>query len=137
LWFINLEVGSIGLWVELFGEFSRYWGENKSLDRYLVEFYDLKREEDEALVNFNKKLYSFYCNMSLDIRPPETPSRLFYVKSLHPDLSLLLIESRYVTLQQMFIDAQEVEDNIKACGKFLDQVKDEEWNVDIDDSENE
>jgi hypothetical protein len=40
-------------------------------------------------------------------------------------------------LQQMFIDAQEVEDNLKACGKFSDQVKDEEWNADIADSEHE
>jgi hypothetical protein len=37
----------------------------------------------------------------------------------------------------MFIDAQEVEDNLKACGKFSDQVKDEEWNADIADSEHE
>jgi hypothetical protein len=37
----------------------------------------------------------------------------------------------------MFIDAQEVEENIKACGNFLDQVKDEEWNADIADNEHE
>ena len=37
----------------------------------------------------------------------------------------------------MFIDAKEVERNLRACGKFLDQVKDEEWNADIADNEHE
>jgi hypothetical protein len=37
----------------------------------------------------------------------------------------------------MFIDAQKVENNHKSWEKFSDQVKDEEWNVDIDDSEHE
>jgi hypothetical protein len=40
-------------------------------------------------------------------------------------------------LQQMFIGAQEVQDNLKSYGKFLDQVKDEEWNADIANSEHE
>jgi hypothetical protein len=84
LWFKNLEVGSIGSWDELFGAFSRHWGENKSLDQYFVEFYDLKRGEDEALVIFNMIFYSFYCRMPLDIRPPEVVARLCYVTTLHP-----------------------------------------------------
>jgi hypothetical protein len=37
----------------------------------------------------------------------------------------------------MFIDAQEVEDNIRACGKFSNQVKDEEWNADRAGSKHE
>ena len=37
----------------------------------------------------------------------------------------------------MFIDAQEVEDNLKACRKFSNQVKDEEWNARRDDSKHE
>jgi hypothetical protein len=44
---------------------------------------------------------------------------------------------RFVTLQKMFIDAQEVKENLRAFGKFSDQVKDEEWNVSIADSEHE
>jgi hypothetical protein len=137
LWFKNLEAGSIGSWAELFGAFSRYWGEKKSLDQYLAKFYDLKRGEDEALAIFNMRFYNFYCSMPLNIRPPEAAARLCYVTTLHPNFSLLLLERRSTTLQQMFIDAQEVEDNLKACGNFLDQVKDEEWNADITDSKHE
>ena len=40
-------------------------------------------------------------------------------------------------MKQTFIDSQKVEDNLKACGNFSDQVKDEEWNADIADSEHE
>jgi hypothetical protein len=90
----------------------------------------LKIGEDEALA-------SFYCSMPLDIGPPKAFSRLCYATTLHLDFSLLLIERRSVTLQQMFIDSQEVEDNIKAYGKFSYQVKDEEWNTDVDDNEHE
>jgi hypothetical protein len=36
------------------------------------------------------------------------------------------MERRSVTLQQMFFDAQEVEDNLLACGKLWDQIEDEE-----------
>jgi hypothetical protein len=37
----------------------------------------------------------------------------------------------------MFIDSQEVEDNLKACRKFSNQVKDEECNANIVDNEHE
>jgi hypothetical protein len=94
------------LWDELFGAFSRHWGENKSLDHYFVEFYYLKRGEDEALSIFNRVFYSFYCSMPFDIRPLEAVARLCYVTALHPDFSLLLLERKYFTLQKMFIDAQ-------------------------------
>ena len=30
-----------------------HWGEKKSLDLYLADFYALKREEDETLLIFN------------------------------------------------------------------------------------
>jgi hypothetical protein len=97
----------------------------------------LKRGEDEALAIFNRRFYSFYCNMPLDIQPPQAAARLCYVTTLDPKFSLLHLERRYVTLQQMFIDAQEVEDNLKACRKFSNQVKDEECNANIVDSEHE
>ena len=75
--------------------------------------------------------------MPIDIWPPEVATRLCYVTTLHPYFSLLRLERRSITLHKMFIDAQEVEDNLKACRKFSNQVKDEECNVDIADSEHE
>ena len=48
IWFKNLRVDSIGSWIEFTDAFLKHWGENKSLDLYLVDLYALKREEDET-----------------------------------------------------------------------------------------
>ena len=69
LWFKSLGADSIGSWIELYNAFLRYWGENKSFDQHLNEFCTLRREEDEALVIFNRRLHSFYHSMPLEIRP--------------------------------------------------------------------
>jgi hypothetical protein len=56
VWFKSLRVDSIGSWIELSNAFSKHWGENKSFDLYLADFYALRREEEEALSIFNKKI---------------------------------------------------------------------------------
>jgi hypothetical protein len=48
VWFKGLGVDSIGSWIELSNAFLKYWGENKSLDQYLADFYALRRGEEEA-----------------------------------------------------------------------------------------
>jgi hypothetical protein len=60
MWFICLEVGSIGSWTELCHAFLKCLGENKSLDQYWFEFNVLRRGEEEALVVFNMRFYSVY-----------------------------------------------------------------------------
>lgn len=65
LWFKNIEAGSIGSWAELYDAFSRYWGENRSFDQYLIDFCTLKRGKEEVLVVFNKRFYSVYHSMPL------------------------------------------------------------------------
>jgi hypothetical protein len=52
IWFKGVRDDSIGSWIELSNDFSKHWGENKSLDLYLTNFYDLKIEEDEAFLVF-------------------------------------------------------------------------------------
>ena len=53
IWFKNLRADSIGSWTEFTDTFLKHWGENKSLDLYLADFYALKREKDETLPIFN------------------------------------------------------------------------------------
>ena len=53
IWFRSLRAGSISSWIEFNDAFLKDWVENKSLDLYLADFYDLKREEDETLPIFN------------------------------------------------------------------------------------
>jgi hypothetical protein len=52
------------------------------------------------------------------IQPSKVVAMLCYATTFHPDLSFLLMERRSATLQQMFNDAQEVEDNLQAYGKI-------------------
>jgi hypothetical protein len=66
-WFKGLKVDSICSWIEFSNAFLKYWGEYKSLDSHLADFYALKREQDEALLVFNRRFYSVYHDMPLEI----------------------------------------------------------------------
>jgi hypothetical protein len=58
---------------------------------------------------------NIYYNLSEEIQPSEVAAMLHYTTTLHPDLSFLLMEIRPKSLQQMFVDAQEIQHNIQAC----------------------
>jgi hypothetical protein len=122
VWFKGLGVDSIGSWIELCNAFLKCWGENKSLDQYLVDFNALRRGEEEALVVFNMRFYSVYHSMPLEIRPSETASIVYYVMAQHPDLVLLLRERKSSSLRRLFEDVEEVEENIWACKRIRDQA---------------
>jgi hypothetical protein len=114
VWFRCLEAGSIGSWTELYHAFLKCWGENKSLDQYWSEFNALRRGEDEALVVFNRRFYSVYHNMPVEIRPTETSAMVYYIMAQHLELVLLLRERKSSSLIHLFEDAREVEENIRA-----------------------
>jgi hypothetical protein len=67
IWFKSLRDDSIGSWIEFSNSFSKHWGENKSFDLYLADFYSLRREEDKVLSVFNRRLYNIYHDMPLEI----------------------------------------------------------------------
>jgi hypothetical protein len=67
VWFKSLRVDSIGSWIELSNTFLRHWGENKSLDLYLADFYALRREDGKVVFVFNRKLYNIYHDIPLGI----------------------------------------------------------------------
>jgi hypothetical protein len=46
---------------------------------------------------------------------------LHYVTTFQSDLSFLLMERKSMSLQQMFNNAQEVEDNLQACQRRQNQ----------------
>ena len=92
----------------------KHWGENKSLDLYLADFYALNREENEALFVFNRIFYSSYHDMPLEIWPTETVAMIYYVMSLHSELALLLLERKSSSISCLFEYAQEVEENVHA-----------------------
>jgi hypothetical protein len=114
VWFRCLEAGSIGSWTELYHTFLKGWGENKSLDQYWSEFNASRRGEDEALVFFNKRFFSVYHSMPVEIRPTETSAMVYYIMAQHLELVFLLRERKSSSLIHMFEDAIEVEENIRA-----------------------
>jgi hypothetical protein len=67
IWFKSLRADSIRSWIEFSNSFSKHWGKNKSLDSYLTDFYALKRDQDEALLVFNRRFYRIYYDIPLEI----------------------------------------------------------------------
>jgi hypothetical protein len=58
----------------------------------------LRRWEEEALVVFNRRFYSVYHSIPMEIRPIETVAMVYYVTAQHPELVLLLRERKYSSL---------------------------------------
>jgi hypothetical protein len=122
IWFKNLRADSIGSWIEFSDVFMKHWGEHKTPDSYLADFYALKREHNETLSAFHRRFCSIYHAMPLEIRPTETAAMIYYVMGLQSKLSLLLLERKSLSLNILFEDALEVEENICASRRIPEQV---------------
>ena len=125
-WFRHLHPRSISSWEELRYAFLNFLGEGKSLDQHLSEFHAMKIQKDENVSMFNRRFSAFYSKMPKEIQPFEVVSILIYVMAFHPYLALLLMERNSTNLQQMFNDSQEIEDNLRACGKYVDHICNED-----------
>ena len=71
--------------------------------------------KDETISNFSRRFASLYYKLPKEFQPPEVVVMLHYVTTFQSDLYFLLMERKSMCLQQMFNNAQEVEDNIQAC----------------------
>ena len=77
--------------------------------------------KDETISNFSRRFASLYYKLPKEVQPPETAAMLHYVTTFQSDLSFLLMERKSTSLQQMFNNAQEVEDNLQACQSLQNQ----------------
>ena len=58
--------------------------------------------------------------MPKEIRPIEKYAMIYYASALQQfDLVLHLREQKPSSLHQMFLDAKEVEDNVRPCGNLV------------------
>ena len=71
--------------------------------------------------SFNRIFARFYYNMPNEFQPLENDAKIYYSATFPPELSLLLLEIKSTTLQHMFIDCLEVEENLKMSQKLLGQ----------------
>ena len=117
-WFRDLAAGSISSWVDFKDIFLNKWAERKAHHQYLYEFYAIKRRNDENITKFNMRFKKFYNSMPMDIQPSESAAKVYYAAAHNPEFAFLLRE-RSSTLQQMFTDAEELENNLWSCGKQL------------------
>ena len=83
------------------------------MDQIISEFYSLKRHEGETISSFNIIFASFYYNMPKKFQPLENAAKIYYAATFPPGLSLLLLKRKSTTLQHMFTDCLEVEENLK------------------------
>jgi len=74
----------------------------------------MTRIEDENISDFSKTFASLYYKLPNEIQPTEATDMLHYAITFHSSLSFLLMERISKSLQQMFIDAQEIQHNIQA-----------------------
>jgi hypothetical protein len=111
LWFRNMKACSICSWTDFHRVFLRYWGENKYVDQYLIELNNMRRGKEEALATFNMRFHSFYCSMPLEIRPSEIAAMVYYTLAQHHELFLYLRERKSSSLEQMFTNVEEIEEN--------------------------
>ena len=75
-WFRNLQPKSINTWEEFSRMFLYFWGERRSLDQVLSEFYSMRKREGEAASSFNRRFTSFYYGMPKEIQPLEGATKL-------------------------------------------------------------
>ena len=59
--------------------------------------------------------------MPKEIQPLENAAKIYYATTFPPELELLLLEIKSTTLQHMFTDCLEVEENLKMSKNLSDQ----------------
>ena len=105
--------------------FLRYWGENKSYEQYLSEFYVMKKREYESLIIFNRRFHIFYYSIPKDIKPLEVTTILAYANAFDYKFSLWLRATKAPTLAAMQEAAFEIESNIMTLQRLKSEEQDE------------
>ena len=100
-WFRELPHRSITDIEALDDAFLTQWGDRKDLLYYHTEFGNLKRENGESLLDFNKRFNRMYSKIPAEVKPTPTSAKLTYATAFDSDLCLLLRERRCATLADM------------------------------------
>ena len=77
------------------------------------------------MTKFNRRFENFYHNFHFEIFPSKVVAKVYYALAHHPNLAFYLKERKSSTLQQMFIDVEEIENNLWACGMLPNQIEED------------
>jgi len=102
--------------------FLKQWGDKKDFLYYHTEFGNLKRENGESILDFNKRFNRLYSKIIAEVKPNPTSAKITYANAFDFDFCLLLRERRCATLADMQGVALEVESNIMAAEKLKSQA---------------
>ena len=116
-WFKGLPNGSINDWDELKSQFIQIWGENRDHGYSLTEFNAIKKKSDENMSDFIKRFNKLYNSSPTEVKPPPIGARVVFAGVFVSYFSFTLRERRSPTLEQIQMDALEIEANMTAAGK--------------------
>ena len=117
-WFRALAPGSIADFTAFETIFLARWGDKKNPLQLLTHYNNMKRSPDEIVHEFSARFMKVYNAIPDEVKPPPKAAQIRYDDSFESDFSLLLRERRSATLDDMMIDAIEVEVNLMASGKM-------------------
>ena len=100
----------------------RQWGDTKDHTYYITEFGSLRRKKDETIADFSKRFNKMYGIIPAEIKPSETSAKITYANAFDREFSLLLRETRPVSLLNMQDAALEVESNILASNRLKGNI---------------
>jgi hypothetical protein len=78
----------------------------------------MKRSPNETVQEFSTRIMKVYNLIPAEVKPPPKAAQLRCANSFESDFALLLREQRSATLDDMMIDAIEVEVNLMDSGKI-------------------
>ena len=101
-WFRELPPNSIDGITSLEEVFTRQWGDTKDYLYYITEFGALKRKQGETIIDFTKHFNKMYSQIPTKIKHIETFAKITYANYFDARFSLLLRETRSITLTNMW-----------------------------------
>lgn len=115
-WFKALSDSSITAWEELENSFTQKWGENRNHEYVLTEFNSIRKKLEEDILEFIKRFNKKYNNLPSEIKPPQATTRVVFVGVFESNFGFTIRERKSHTLDQLQVDALEVEANFTSAG---------------------
>lgn len=81
----------------------------------------MERKDDESITESNRRFQRLIHDMPIEIRPSEATAKIYYIAAHHPNVAFYIREMRSLSLKQMFMDAEEIENNLWFFEQLLSQ----------------
>ena len=124
-WFKSLADHTVHTWEEMENLFTLKWGEKRDHGYVLTEFNSLRKNDNEDITEFIKRLNKLYNDLPAKIKPHQAVVKVVFAEAFEPNFGFNLREIRSTSLDQIQTNALEVEENFSYTGKFKGKTKHE------------